>query len=314
MVESPRVKQLREADRASNTTTAYASNWRSFEAWCSGRDVVAGRVDETVVAEYLAHLYESGSAPSSIARVYSALLAKLRETAPEVWPQGLRPYNIAQTLRGIRSKSERRVVQKRALTAEDMSKIVAKLGHDMKDTRDRALLLVGLMGGLRRSELIALDVEVLETTDEGLKIFIPKSKTDQQRRGRTVGLLVQQNEDECPVRAVKEWLRMAAIERGAIFRPVYHGVTVDRRLNDRMVARIVKDAVASIGLNPNDFSGHSLRAGFVTTAAKQKKSLRSIMSQTGHKSETQVMGYIRPATVFEDNATEDFMSSKKVPT
>ena len=219
MVESPRVQQLRQADRASNTRLAYASNWASFTTWCSERGAVAERVDETVVAEYLNHLDEEGCAPGSIARIYSALLAKLRETTPEVWLPGLRPYNIAQLLRGIRSRSTHRVVQKRALTADDAAKIAAQLGHDMEATRNRAILLVGLMGGFRRSEIVALTIEIMSMTDAGLTFFIPKSKTDQQGKGRTVGILAQENEDECPVHAMREWLRMSGITRGAIFVP-----------------------------------------------------------------------------------------------
>jgi len=193
----------------------------------------------------------------------------------------------------------------------EVAKIVSNLGHDLKATRDRALLLVGVMGGFRRSELVGLDVETLQVTDAGLQVYLPKSKTDQEGDGRTVGILAQNNSEECPIRALGEWTDAASIISGPIFRPVVRGRAIDRRLNDRAVARIVKETVASIGLDADDFSGHSMRAGFVTTAARQGKSLESIMKQTGHKSIKQLMEYIRHATVFVDNATSGFMPGKK---
>jgi integrase len=309
--ESERVRQLRATLRSPNTSRAYASDWRSFEAWCLSEGVEAGRADDVVVANYLAVLADEGCAPGSIARVYSGLLATLRSSAPETWPPGLRPYRIAQVLKGIRRDNARLVVRKRPLTDVEVAKIVSNLGHDLKATRDRALLLVGVMGGFRRSELVGLDVETLQVTDAGLQVYLPKSKTDQEGDGRTVGILAQNNSEECPIRALGEWTDAASIISGPIFRPVVRGRAIDRRLNDRAVARIVKETVASIGLDADDFSGHSMRAGFVTTAARQGKSLESIMKQTGHKSIKQLMEYIRHATVFVDNATSGFMPGKK---
>jgi len=258
---------------------------------------------------FFAHLEAEGNAPSSIERAYSAILAVLRESNRDVWPPGFRPYSIKQALSKIRRDATHRVVRKRALTDVEVAQIVSQLGSDRRSMRDRALILVGVMGGFRRSELAALDIDMLSVSDDGLSVFLPRSKTDQEGEGRIVGIVAQKDERVCAIHAIGEWTEAAHIEKGPVFRPVFRSTVLDRSLDGRTVARIVKSAVASIGLDVEDFSGHSLRSGFVTTAAKQGKSLDSIMKQTGHRSVKQVLDYIRHATVFVDNASKDFMGT-----
>jgi integrase len=314
VTESPRVQQLRQAVRSPNTRRAYLSNWHAFEAWCDEQDLEPLLANEAMVADYLAHLAAEGCAPSSIARAYSALLATLREVSPDLWPPGIRPHSISEVLRGIRRESSHKVTRKRPLTDAEVSKIVSQMGSDLRGLRNRALLLVGVMGAFRRSELVGLDVEGIQVVPEGLHIALPRSKTDQEGEGRAIGIRPQKDESRCPVHALARWIEAAGITEGPVFRPIERvpgegDVVMTRRLVDKQVARVVKAAVASIGLDVDDFSGHSLRSGFVTTAARQGRSLDAIMRQTGHRSVAQVMEYIRHATVFVDNATEDFMRS-----
>jgi integrase len=167
--------------------------------------------------------------------------------------------------------------------------------------RDRALLLLGFAGAFRRSELVALDVADLAEAAEGLRVTIRCSKTDQQGQGATIA--IPRGTIACPVRAVREWLAAAGIAAGPVFRPVNrHGRVQQRRLSDQTVATIVKNAAARLGLDASCFSGHSLRAGFVTSAAARGASLFKLMDVTRHKKVESLRGYVRDAELFTDNA------------
>lgn len=173
--------------------------------------------------------------------------------------------------------------------------------------RDRALLLAGFALAARRSELVALRVSDLEETPEGFRVTVRRSKTDQEARGTTRALPYGSDPETCPVRALSAWLAMAGITEGPVFRAVDRwGHVADRALTGQAVALIVKSAAAGAGLEPDKYSGHSLRAGFCTTAAARGASERAIARQTGHAPNSTVLrSYIRHATVFTDNAAAD---------
>ena len=168
--------------------------------------------------------------------------------------------------------------------------------------RDRALLLVGFAGAFRRSELVSLDVADVAFDPNGLTIRLRRSKTDQEGEGRKVGLPYGSNLATCPVRALQEWLHVAAITNGALFVGINRHGTPQGRLSACAVALIVKKVVAAAGLNPDLYAGHSLRAGLATSAAMAGVSERSIMAQTGHKSVMMVRRYIRDGSLFRENA------------
>ncbi len=177
------------------------------------------------------------------------------------------------------------------------------LGAELLDgVGDRALLLLGFAGAFRRAELVGLDVEDLTETDEGLEVMIRRSKTDQEGAGRKVGVPFGSDPATCPVRSVRAWRQAAGVDTGPLFRGVLHGRLVSERLSTLGVARAVKRAAKAAGLDPSKFSGHSLRAGLVTCAARAGKSLNAIMEQTGHRSVPMVRRYIRDASLFKDNA------------
>jgi integrase len=173
---------------------------------------------------------------------------------------------------------------------------------DLIGLRDRAVLSAGLAGGFRRSELVSLDVPDLAFQVEGLVVTIFKSKTDQEGQGRKVALPYGANPATCPVRTLRAWLDAAGIIEGPVFRAVNKAgrVAIDR-LSDRTVATIVKASALRAGLDPATVSGHSLRAGLATAAAKAGKSERAIMKATGHKTEKMVRRYIRDASLFDDD-------------
>ena len=169
--------------------------------------------------------------------------------------------------------------------------------------RDRALLLLGFSGAFRRSELVALDVEDLEFTGDGLVVTQRRGKTDQEGEGRKIGIPFGGRPDTCPVRAVREWLDAAAVVFGPVFRSVNrHSQVQPGRLSDKAVAIVVKRHAPSAGLDPARYAGHSLRAGLATAAAAAGASERSIMNQTGHRSVPMVRKYIRDGQLFRENA------------
>jgi integrase len=161
---------------------------------------------------------------------------------------------------------------------------------------------VGFFGALRRSELVGLNIEDVEFTPEGAILTIRKSKTDQEGRGREVAIGYAKRADLCPVRALQAYLHALGRTSGPLFVSMRKSQYTQNRLSTDAVARIVKDYADRIGLDPRQFSGLSLRAGFVTTAALMGATEEEIALQTGHKSPKAVWGYIRRANLFERNA------------
>jgi integrase len=191
---------------------------------------------------------------------------------------------------------------KPALT-KHLQLMVERLPDSPLGTRDRALLLLGFAGAMRRSELVSLDVSDLAQADEGLVVTIRKSKTDQVQTGRKVGIPFGASEETCPVQAVLAWLHKSGIEEGPLFRPIdRHGRVQGHRLSGRAVAEVVKRSLQAAGRSAIGYSGHSLRAGLVTQAALSGVSERAIQNQSGHKSLTVLRRYNRDGSLFRENA------------
>jgi integrase len=179
--------------------------------------------------------------------------------------------------------------------------MVAEGKRDLAGKCDRALLLLGFALAARRSELVALDVADLEECPEGLRVTIRRSKTDQEGAGAVVA--VCRGSIACPVASVKDWLAAADIADGPVFRRVGKGGRVlPGRLHPQNVALIVKAYAARLGLDPGAFSGHSLRSGFLTSAAARGASLFKMMDVSRHKSVDTLRGYVRDADAFRDHA------------
>jgi integrase len=168
------------------------------------------------------------------------------------------------------------------------------------DAVPSALRLLGFATACRRSELVALDVEDLEAVEAGLHVTIRRSKTDQEGAGATIAVV--NGSVACPVTALRAWLDAAGITTGPLFRSIRKGGKVGARLTAQSVAHIVKFHAARVGLNPADFSGHSLRAGFLTSAAKRGASIFKMMDVSRHRSVETLRGYVRDAELFKDHA------------
>lgn len=276
-----------------NTRRAYNSDLAHFEDW-------GGTIPATkeMVAAYLAD--HAGTL------AIATLQRRLASISTAHGAKGLESPTASKlvqtTLRGIRKRHGKPQKQAKPLLVEDLFRIMPLLGDSVKDTRDRALLLIGFAGGFRRSELVGLNVEDIETVRQGLVINITRSKTDQMGEGRKIGIPVARGA-HCPVLALEAWLKHASITEGPLFHPVArNGEVKSARLSKEAVSRIVKEKAAHIGLNPIHYSGHSLRAGLATSAAQAGVSTLAIRQQTGHKSDMMLNRYVRGGELFTGNA------------
>jgi integrase len=176
------------------------------------------------------------------------------------------------------------------------------MGDSIKDLRDRALLLIGFAGALRRSELVGLDVADIEHVRQGIILSLRRSKTDQDGEGRTIGIPFGRTR-WCPVAALDLWLTASAITAGAVFRPVdRHGRMHGARLSGEAVSLVVRQWVAAAGLDATKYSGHSLRAGLATSAAQAGVPTWRIRTQMRHASDAMLARYIREGELFTENA------------
>jgi len=198
--------------------------------------------------------------------------------------------------------------QKAPLVASDVLRVVEAIPEGLLGQRDRALLLLGFAGAFRRAELVGLDVTDVVFTDDGAEVTLRHSKTDQEAAGRKIGIPWGTSPQTCPVRSLQTWLEAAGISEGPLFRDVTRaGVGISKRargasrLSDRAVARLIQRRAKAAGLE-GDFGGHSLRAGLATSAAKAGRSERSIMAQTGHRSERMVRRFFRNGAPSTENA------------
>jgi integrase len=188
-------------------------------------------------------------------------------------------------------------------TIGDIRRMVAHLPTNVSGRRDAALLLLGFAGALRRSEIVGLNWGDLRPREEGLEVLIRRSKTDQEAHGRRIAIPYGTDETTCPIHAIHRWRDDLIHQRGPVFRSVNrHGDAGIGRLSAAAVNLIIKRAAKSAGLDPVGYSGHSLRAGFATTAALNGATERQIANQTGHRSLETLREYIRPARLFSDNA------------
>ena len=280
------------------TVRAYRADLATFTRWCHQQGLDALPAEPETVALYLTSLAQQGRKVTTIERALAGIGAAHR-AAGHPW---LTLPALRTLLRGIRRELGKPAHKKRPIGHEDLLRLVGVLKSDLCGLRDRALILVGWFGALRRSELAALDVGDVKFTADGFELTVRRSKTDPFGQGLTKGVPYASDPRLCPVRALRAWLEASHIETGALFRAARGGTVGDVALNDKTIARVVKRTASVAGLDASELSGHSLRAGFVTTAAKKGKSLDAIMRQTGHRSERIARGYIRHASLFVDNA------------
>jgi site-specific recombinase XerD len=297
-----RIGDYARASRASATWRAYDSDLRQFRGWCARQPTPLTPLPAhaTTVAGYVAALADAGYKPSTIRRRLAAI-SVAHQLAGH--PNPAAAPEVGAVWDGVRRTQGIRPTRKAALDTDLLARVVAELREDtVADLRDRALLLVGFAGCLRRAELVGLDVADLDETPDGLAVTIRSSKTDQAGAGALVGITYGSHRSTCPVRAWTAWADAAALRDagGPAFRGVNrHGHIGVTRLHPGSVARIVQRRVAAAGLDPADFAGHSLRSGFATAAARAGVPDRSIMRQGRWRSAASLDSYVRAGRLFD---------------
>lgn len=287
---------------APNTRRVYAGAWSRFDAWCAERGQAALPADAAVVALYLTGLAEQGLSWSTIGYVTAAAISRKHVEAG--YPSPRHDPLVARLLAGIRRQLRVAPKQAAPLLIEDLRQIVEVLPHSPIGQRDRAVLLLGFAGMFRRAELAALRTDDLEAVEEGLVVTIRQSKTDQAGKGLLRGIPFGTRERTCPVRALRAWAALRSDVSGPLFLRFAgrRQAPIPAGLREEGISQVVKRAVARIGLEVADYSGHSLRAGAITTAAYAGVPIQEIMSQSGHRSLTGLQPYLRKVGLFDRNA------------
>lgn len=278
---------------AANTRRAYASDLAHFLNW--GGSLPS---EPQQIAEYLASLAETHK-PSTIGRRLASL-SKAHASATEINP--CKHELVRATMKGIRRRLGLNQRQARPLLRDDLFAILDRMTERPKDIRDRALLLLGFATAMRRSELVALEVEDIERVERGLLVNVRRSKTDQDGRGRQIAVPFGRTR-HCPVKALDDWLAFSHLSFGPVFRRINrHGQVLPDTITGEAISLILKSRLNDAGYEAVGFSGHSMRSGFVTSAAHARAATYKIRETTGHRSETSLVRYIRRADLFEDAA------------
>lgn len=285
------------ASKAKATLKTYSSAWRSFTGWCESHGVGPLPSSPEAVAAYIAQQADC-LRPVTIKK-HLAAISTAHKAAGLSTPTNSEAVRL--TMQGLRRVKGTAPAPKAALRTDHLRRMVAGLGDAAVERRDRALLLVGFSTGMRRSEIVGLDIGDLSFEPEGVVLVIRRSKRDQEGQGRHVPVLRGHHDETCPVRALRSWISVLGREVGPLF------VRLDRagagqRLTGKSVALIVKLRVEQAGLDPVLFAGHSLRRGFVSEAARGGASEAEIARTTGHTSVKVLRGYMEQATMFEHAA------------
>ena len=290
--------------KANNTIRAYKSDFNDFGLFCVQNGFNQLPSDPKIVSLYLTHLSTKNIKMSTIKRrlVSIGVIHKLKGYYLDT-----KHPSIIENIMGIKRRKGSVQKGKKPLLISNLKSIINVIDNqkneEIKKLRDRTIILIGFSGGFRRNEIVSLDYEDLDFVQEGLKINVKRSKTDQFGEGSTKGLPYFDNSKYCPVVSISKWIEISKISSGAIFRRFTKGSKLsEKRLTDQTVALLIKEYLKLANIDSKNYSGHSLRSGFATSAAESGAEERSIMAMTGHKSAEMVRRYIKEANIFKNNA------------
>ena len=285
-LELETLKNLKNS-KSNNTLRAYQSDFRDFTAFCMKNGLSSIPTQPKILAIYITHLSKTSKFSTLKRRIASiSVIHRLKghylDTKHPI---------IMENLHGIKRSLGSRQKAKKPILINDLKLIIKAI--DKKKIRDKALILIGFAGGFRRSELVNIDYQDVEFVPEGVKILIKRSKTDQSGEGNIKAIPYLDNQEFCPVIALKNFInvKFENLKDGKIF-----------NLSDKSVALIIKRYAEKAGLDSTKYAGHSLRSGFATTAAEFGAEERNIMAMTGHKTTQMVRRYIHEANLFKNNA------------
>ena len=290
--------------KANNTVRAYKSDFEDFGLFCAQNGFKSLPSDPKVVSLYLTYLSTKDVKMSTLKRrlVSIGVIHKLKGHYLDT-----KHPSIIENMMGIKRRKGSIQKGKKPLLINNLKILINVIdkekNEEIKKLRDRSIILIGFSGGFRRNEIVSLDYDDLEFVQEGLKISLKRSKTDQFGEGLVKGLPYFENSKYCPVISIKKWIEISKISSGAIFRRFIKGSKLSHnRLTDQSVALLIKHYLKLAGIESKNYSGHSLRSGFATSAAESGAEERSIMAMTGHKSTEMVRRYIKEANLFKNNA------------
>ena len=292
------------AEKSDATRRAYRSDLEVFGVWCRAqRNVEPLGASPDTVAAYLAAQASAQVNPSTLTRRLAAIAYAHRLAGLES-PAGHEA--VRAVMRGIRRKSGTAPTRKAAATAERITAMLQAIPSDtLAGKRDQALLLLGFAGAFRRSELVALDVADLAFEPEGVRVMVRRSKADQEGQGQEIDIL--RGTKLRPVAALQAWLAAAKVTKGPVFRSVNRHSQVGEALTAQSVALVVKRHADAAGLDPDTFAGHSLRSGFLTSAAEAGAGVLRMMEVSRHKLVETMQGYVRRASLFKGHAGAEFL-------
>ena len=305
------IKQLKEEtllnlknSKANNTVRAYKSDFNDFSLFCVKNGFSFLPSEPKIVSLYLTHLSTKDVKISTLKRrlVSIGVIHKIKGHYLDT-----KHPSIIENLMGIKRRKGSVQKGKKPLLINNLKRIINVIDQDkseeIKKLRNRTIILIGFSGGFRRNEIVSLDYDDLDFVSEGLKINLKRSKTDQYGEGSVKGLPYFENPQYCPVVSIEKWLELSKINNGPLFRRFTKGSNLsENRLTDQSVALIIKEYLKLAGIDNKNYSGHSLRSGFATSAAEAGAEERSIMAMTGHKSTEMVRRYIKEANLFKNNA------------
>jgi len=305
------IKALREetllnlqSSKANNTVRAYKSDFNDFELFCLQNGFKSLPSEPKIVSLYLTSLSTKNAKMTTLKRriVSIGVIHKLKGHYLDT-----KHPSIIENIMGIKRRKGSIQNRKKPLLISSLKTIINVIDdqkkEEIKKLRDRSIILIGFSGGFRRNEIVSLDYDDLDFVPEGVKINLKKSKTDQFGEGFTKALPYFDNSQYCPVVTLKKWIEISRIISGPLFRRFIKGSKLsDNRLTDQTVALLIKEYLNLAGIDSKNYSGHSLRSGFATSAAESGAEERNIMAMTGHKSTEMVRRYIKEANLFKNNA------------
>ena len=290
--------------KASNTLRAYKSDFRDFSLFCAQNGFKSLPSESKIVSLYLTYLSSKNVKLSTLKRrlVSISVVHKLKG----YYLDTKHPL-IIENIMGIRRRKGSVQSGKKPLLISSLKQIINTIDElkikEIKKFRDKSIILLGFSGGFRRNEIISLNFDDVDFVKEGLKIHVRKSKTDQFGEGLIKAIPYFENSQFCPVISLKNWIHISKISSGSLFRRFNKGSKLsENRLTDQTVALLIKEYLKLAGIDNKNYSGHSLRSGFATSAAEFGVEERSIMAMTGHKSTEMVRRYIKEANLFKNNA------------
>jgi len=289
-LELETLKNLKNS-KATNTLRAYQADFKDFSAFCVKNGLSSMPTDPKILSLYLTHLSANSKFSTLKRRIASiSVIHKMKG----YYLDTKHPL-IMENLHGIKRAKGSIQKSKKPLLINDLKIIINAIDQakqsENKKFRDRALILIGFSGGFRRSELVNIEHDDVEFVNEGVKIFIKRSKTDQSGEGMIKAIPYFDNQLFCPVVSLKKWIANSKIKSGKVF-----------DISDKSVALIIKKYASLSGLDSNRYGGHSLRSGFATSTAESGAEERNIMAMTGHKTTQMVRRYIKEANLFKNNA------------